>query len=681
MNNSTKILSDVTVWNKYSRYLPDLMRRETFEEVCDRYENMMSLRYPDVTDILRVAMDSVRDRQILPSMRGMQFAGQAIEKNESRVYNCAYLLIDSYSSFSETMFLLLGGTGVGYSVQDRHINKLPKIKRPIDEMKYVVDDSIEGWADAVKVLTKAYLGYRKTRPRFDFSGIRSKGERVVTAGGKAPGTAPLKKCLELIEKVLLRFGDGESLTSLAVHDIQCHIADAVLSGGIRRAAMISLFSKSDMEMISAKSSAIKSEILEKRFPTYTDMNGLQENTDIMELTIRQGNYIYKGIEIHRDKKSGKFWDLEQYESNKTLGWWVCNPQRGRANNSITLLRSTVTQEEWNRLWKLIKESGSGEPGVYLTNNLEWGTNPCCEIALKPFQFCNLTELNASTITTQEELNSRARDAAVLGTLQAGITDFHYLRPIWKTTTQQDALIGVGMTGIASGTVSSLDLVQAAEVVKSTNEKVARLIGINKAARTTTVKPSGTTSCVLGCSSGIHPWYSKYYIRRMQLSSNEVLIPYLLKNNPKIIKEYRAIPGSYVLEFPQKAPATGITREDETAIQFLERVNSFNRDWVRAGYREGDNHNNVSCTVSIKENEWDEVGEWMWENREFYNNISVLNYDGGSYVQAPFEEITEQEYESMVLDIDTLNVKDIVEDDDMTDLNQQIACAGGSCEVS
>lgn len=679
MDVSTEILSDVSVWNKYARHIPSLSRRELFSEVCARYENMMVEKFPHISGDIIKNMNLVRDKKVLPSMRGMQFAGPAIEKNESRVYNCAYLPVDNHVGFAETMFLLLGGTGVGFGVQQHQVDKLPAIKKPTGEQKFMVEDSIEGWADAVKHLMKAYLGKKKMKPRFDFSAIRQKGERLVTAGGKAPGPEPLKICLQRIEAILNRFEDGERLRPIDCHDIECHIADAVLSGGIRRAAMISLFSRTDETMLKAKSSSVPSKILRKEHPTFTDSIGLQTDYDRYILDIEQDGIVYKDVTIR--KMNGDFWDLAQYENDGTFGWWVCNPQRGRANNSVVLPRNQVSNEEWQKIWKMIQDSGSGEPGVYWTNNIDWGTNPCCEIALKPFQFCNLTEINGALIQTQEDLNEMAKAGAFLGTLQAAHTDFHYLRPKWRETTEKDALLGVGITGIASGAVHNLDLKTAAKHARHENERVAELLGINKASRVTTVKPSGTTSCVLGCSSGIHSWHDHYYIRRMQLNGSEALVPYLLKNHPEIIKEYEAIPGSYVLEFPQKAPEGAITRNDETAIEFLERVNQVNMDWVKKGHREGDNANNVSCTVSIKQHEWPFVGTWMWDNRETYNGISVLPYDGGTYKQAPFETITKEQYESMVEHLTAIDLSKVIEEDDNTDLNDQIACAGGACEVN
>tara|TARA_R110000765_G_scaffold93781_7_gene176832 strand:+ start:23449 stop:25314 length:1866 start_codon:yes stop_codon:yes gene_type:complete len=620
MDKSNKILSDVTVWNKYARYSDKKERRETYEEVIQRYEGMLNERYPTLSGVTAKNIKFVKDRSVLPSMRGLQFAGAAIEKNESRVYNCAFLPVDDYRAFSETMFLLLGGTGVGYSVQGRHVGQLPAIKRAEKSQKFVVEDSIEGWADAVKYLMKSYFGLRTFKPRFDFSAIRQKGERLVTAGGKAPGPEPLRRCLLNIELILERTAEGEQLTSVDCHDIQCHIADAVLAGGIRRAAMISLFDRFDIDMIKSKSGT----------------------------------------------------------------WWETNAQRGRANNSAVLPRGKVTEEEFKDLWGLIKASGSGEPGVYWTNNEDWGTNPCCEIALQPFQFCNLTEVNVSDIETQEDLEQHVAVAAYFGTLQAGITDFHYLRAKWQQTTEEDALIGVGMTGIASGKVLGLDLKAAADRAKLINRDVARLIGINPAARVTTVKPSGSTSCVAGSSSGIHAWHADYYIRRMELSGNEALVPYLLENHSELIQPLERRPGDYVLEFPQSAPQGSIIRTEETAKEFLGRVDRFNTEWVREGHRTGDNCNNVSATCNIREDEWEFVGNWMWNKRDNYNGMSVLPYfeEDTTYTQMPFETITKERFDKMYDSLKDVDISKVTELEDGTTLTDNVACggAGGSCEI-
>ena len=441
MKLSSEILSDITVHMKYAKYLPEENRRETWTELVDRNKAMHVKKFPELEEQIDRAYQLVYDKKILPSMRSMQFGGKPIEISPNRLYNCSYLPIDHIDSFNESMFLLLSGCGVGYSVQKHHVEQLPHILKPFAkrERRFVIGDSIEGWSDAIKVLVKSYMGNkRSSKIKFDFSDIRPKGALLVTSGGKAPGPQPLKECIMKINGVLDAKEDGDKLTTIEVHDIICHIADAVLAGGIRRAALISLFSAYDEQMISCKA----------------------------------GN------------------------------WWELNPQRGRANNSAVLMRHKVTKDFFMDLWKRIELSGAGEPGIYLNNDKDWGTNPCCEIALRPYQFCNLCEVNVSNIESQDDLNERVKMATFIGTLQASYTDFHYLREVWKENTEKDALVGISMTGIGSGTVLGYDMKKAASTVKRENTRVAKLIGINQAARTSTVKPAGTTSLVLGTSSGI-----------------------------------------------------------------------------------------------------------------------------------------------------------------------------------
>jgi ribonucleoside-diphosphate reductase alpha chain len=557
----------------------------------------------------------IRDKKILPSMRALQFAGAAAEVNNARIYNCCYLPIDSLHSFSESMFLLLGGTGVGYSVQRHHVAELPTITKPGKARTYLIEDSIMGWADAVKVLMKAYLE-GSFLPKFDFRAIREKGARLVTAGGKAPGPEPLKLCLTHVQAMLDRKAEGEKLSPLDCHDILCHIANSVLAGGIRRSAMISLFDHDEEEMI----------------------------------TCKYGN------------------------------WWEINEQRGRANNSAVLKRGEVTEEEFFALWKRIEASGSGEPGLYWSNNKDWGTNPCCEIALRPYQFCNLCEVNVSDIEDQYDLNNRVGAAAFFGTLQAGFTDFHYLRPIWAKTTQHDALLGIGMTGIGSGEIMKYDLKMAAHIAKKVNQMISERTGINEAARISCVKPSGTTSLVLGTASGIHAWHNDYYLRTMRFNKNEDIAQYLMANHPELVEDDVLRPTDTVcVRIPVKAPEDSILRT-ETAIDTLERVKHFSTDWINAGHVHGDNTHNVSATVSIKEGEWETVGDWMWENREFYNGLSVLPYWGGTYQQAPFEDITEEKYNSLISELKEIDITKIKEADDTVNFNESVACGGGACEL-
>ena len=332
------------------------------------------------------------------------------------------------------------------------------------------------------------------------------------------------------------------------------------------------------------------------------------------------------------------------------------------------------------LWKRVELSGAGEPGIYLNNDKDWGTNPCCEIALRPYQFCNLCEVNVSNIESQEDLNERVKVAAFIGTLQASYTNFHYLRDIWRTTTERDALIGVSMTGIGSGRVLGYDMIDAAEVVKVENARVARLIGINKAARCTTVKPAGTTSLALGTSSGIHAWHNDYYVRRLRVGKNEAIYIYLSQNHPTLVEDCYFRPhDTAVIAIPQKAPAGSILRT-ESPFDLLERVKTVASQWVRPGHRCGSNSHNVSATISLKEEDWELAGEWMWNNKDCYNGLSVLPHDGGSYIQAPFEDITKEKFEEMQEHLMKIDLSKILEEKDETNLVGEAACAGGSCEV-
>ena len=664
MNRSQEILSNITIFNKYAKYVPQEQRRETWQELTYRNKDMHIAKYPQLAEeIEQVYTNFVLTKKVLPSMRSLQFAGLPIELNNSRIYNCAFLPAEDSAAFNETMFLLLGGTGVGYSVQSRHVEKLPVVCGPKDRArKFLVSDNIEGWADAVKVLMQAYL-FGKSDPAFDFRDIRPKGARLITSGGKAPGPDPLRVCLEKIREIL-DIAKGRKLKTIEVHDIQCHIADAVLAGGIRRAAMICLFDSTDADMLNAKG---------------------QIQIEDWELEPQDnGDYIsYHGYCLYKNKRHSLVLDEDTYLAlikTSTLPWYYFEPQRGRANNSAVLLRSKTTKEDFFTVWERVIASNAGEPGVYWTNDLDWGTNPCVEIGLRPYQFCNLCEQNVSDVVDQTDLNARAKAAAFIGTLQAGYTDFHYLRPIWQDTTEKDALLGVSMTGIGSGAILDLDLEQAAKISVEENKRIANIIGINPAARVTAVKPAGTTSLVVGSSSGIHAWHNDYYIRRMRVGKNEALYHYMKESFPDLVEDCKFKPNiEAVMSFPQKAPEKAILRT-ESFLDLLERVKQFNTHWVAPGHINGINNHNVSCTISLKEEEWWPCAEWMWENRNIYNGISVLNYDGGTYVQPPFEDITKEQFEqmeSMLHDIDLTKVKEL---EDGTNLTDQAACSGGVCEI-
>ena len=612
------ILSDITVHMKYARYLPELERRENWEELVTRNKEMHLKKFPQLKDTIDWAYQYVYNKKVLPSMRSMQFGGKPIDVSPNRIFNCAYAPIDHMKVFGEIMFLLLGGTGVGYSVQNHHVEKLPAIHKPSGKRtrRYLIGDSIEGWSDSVNALMKVYFT-GGSKLRFDFSDIRPKGARLVTSGGKAPGPQPLKECLLKVQGILDGKENGDQLTTIEVHDIICYIADAVLAGGIRRAALISLFSATDQHMLGAK--------------------------------------------------SGK--------------WYEANPQRGRANNSVVIMRHRIDKETFLDLWDRVKASGAGEPGFYFTNDKDYGCNPCCEISLRPFQFCNLTEINVSDVEDQDELDNRAQAAAIIGTLQAAYTDFHYLRPVWKRNTEKDYLIGVSMTGIASGKVLELDMSRAAKCVKELNAQVAKEIGIGPASRCTTVKPAGTTSLTLGTSSGIHAWHNDYYLRRIRVGKNESIYTYLQVNHPELIEDEFFRPhDTAVISVPQKAPEGSITRH-ESALDLLERVKKVHLEWVKVGHRKGQNTNNVSATITIKPNEWQEVGDWMWSNKHNYNGLSVLPYSEHSYKQAPFEDCTKEDYESLLPSLKEVNLDKVIEIDDNTNLTGELACAGGACEIN
>lgn len=619
MELDKKILSDITVYTKYAKFKSELERRETWEELVNRNMEMHIKKYPKLKkNIEKIYKEYVLTKKVLPSMRSLQFGGRAIELNNARIYNCAFLPIDSIHSFSETMFLLLGGTGVGYSVQNHHIDKLPEIRKPNYERhkRYVVQDSIIGWADAIKTLFKSYTGSVNSHIDFDLSDIRQKGALLITAGGKAPGPEPLRIALVKIEAILREKEDGSKLTDLECHDIQCHIADAVLAGGIRRAAMISLFDLDSDAMLNCKA----------------------------------GN------------------------------WWELNAQRGRANNSVTLLRHKIDKKTFDKVWERIEASGSGEPGIYLTNDRDWGTNPCCEIALRPYQFCNLVELNMSNIESQEDFNLRAQAASYIATLQASYTDFHYLRDIWRKNTEKDALLGVSMTGIASESNLELNYKEATDIVKEQNKQLAEELGINIAARTTAVKPAGTTSLVLGTSSGIHAWHNDYYIRRMRLGKNEAIYTYLAINHPELLEDEYFNPNSQsVISVPQRSPKGAITRHEST-LDLLERVKLISKEWVKNGHIKGQNTHNVSCTVSVRPEEWKIIGEWMWVNKDYYNGLSVLPYNGGTYKQTPFEDCTKEVYEEMMKTLKDVDLSKVIEIQDNTNFGDNLACGADGCEI-
>lgn len=617
-----KFMSDLVTFAKYSMYDEKLGRRETWEEICDRNMNMHIAKYPKLAVEIKDTFNKyVKTYKVLPSMRSCQFGGKAIDRNNVRIFNCSYSPINSPKAFGEAMFLLLSGTGLGISVQKHHIEKLPKV-HPLSiingrRKRYIVEDSIIGWSEAIRTLIEDHFKGAQAKS-YSFVEIRKKGELLKTAGGKAPGAGPLKRAMVNIRKVL-RGAYFRKLESVEVLDIMCYIADAVLSGGIRRSAMITLFSAGDKKML--------------------------------------------------DAKSGE--------------WYTKFGHRTNSNNSVVLDREKTTKEEFYEIWNRVEASGWGEPGFTFTNNKDIGLNPCAEISLTENSFCNLTTVNVSDVYTQDELNNRVNAASFIGTLQAGYTDFHYLRSKWRQNTEEDSLVGVSLTGICSGSILGLDIEEASIKACDTNERYSKVIGINTAKRVTCIKPEGTASLVLGCSSGIHPYWADFYIRRITVNKSESIYPYLLKKlggTPALEDSVFNKNEAYVV-IPVKAPVGAITRY-ETALEFLERVGRFHHDWITPGHREGDNQNNVSATVTIKEGEWDDVGTWMWENRYKYTGLSVLSHDGGNYPQLPHEEITEVEYNSrlVALEVIDFDITEVKEAKNNVKFEAAVACSGGACEL-
>lgn len=675
-DKAMKFISDLVIYDKYSNYMPDLGRRQTWEENISVVMEMHIRKYPQLEAEIRHNFQYVFDKKVMPSMRSVQYGGNPIELNPVRGYNCSYAPVDHPFVFAELFFMLLSGTGTGFSVRSRHVKKLSPIVSPQGERRFLIGDSIEGWADSIRQLIFAYMK-GKERPRFDYRGIRAKGTPI-KSGGVHGGTKKLEQAHKNIEGVLIQ-AIGRRLTDLECHDIICFMADCVLAGGIRDAATISLFDLTSKDMMTCKSNykCINPRLID----TYKDEDdhGWIVGYDFADDQDMNTN-TYGKARIARI--SGKFgdWDYKQLFEHGILAWYYVHPQRGRANNSVLLRRGNVKKEKFMEVFKITKDFG--EPAFVWTNDDNAGFNPCVEIALDPDQFCNLTSIVAYDVRTQEEFNNRAKVAAFIGTLQAGYTDFHYLRAIWKETTERDALLGVSITGIASGTILGLDEAEAAACAVSENERIAEIIGINAAARVTCIKPEGSGTNAMGVmGSGIHAVHSEFYIRNVRIKKNTPLYNHLMLYMPEFVNsdvmepDYKA-----VVSIPMKAPEGVITRT-ESAQDLLDRVERFSKNWVATGHKTGINTHNVSATISVRPEEWESVAEWMWQNKTTYSGLSLLPYSGGNYKQAPFEEIDWEKYDEMwnkfPEHIDFTQIKE--GEETRTHASESLACAGNNCE--
>lgn len=680
--------------SKYARFRPDLKRRETFSEAVERVCDMHLKRFAERADnsnfrqalesleaeglidleialilskylngnhfakLVHDAFEAVKHKKVLPSMRSLQFGGNAITSTHARMYNCAFSAIDRLEFFREYYYLLLAGVGCGFSVQNHHMEllpifpvRLPDIDLPIEH--YTIEDTIEGWADAIDKLLNSFL--QEVKIEFNFSKIRPRGTPLQTSGGRAPGHLPLKDALQQIETIL-RGVCGRKLKPIEAYDICMFIARSVLSGGIRRSATLCLFSPDDMDMMSAK----------------------------------------------------------------TGNWFELHPQRSASNNSAVIHRDTAKHATFKTLFEKQKEFG--EPGFYFTHDLDYGCNPCCEIGLKPiikgglsdaeilrlrelgyagelnkdtrlsgWQMCNLSTINAAGVDHEDDFYQACYHATVIGTLQASYTHIPYLGPVSQFINERESLLGVSICGILDNPEIFLNpkiLKKGACICTGTNALVADIIGINRAARITCVKPEGTASLLLGTGSGIHPHHAKRYFRRVQANRKDLVFQHFRTNNPHMVEPSVYQPQTDdTITFPVQAPENAIFRHDITAKQFLAYVKLVQIYWVKAGNANPTSapnlDHNVSNTCQVKEDEWDTIATFIWENRNFFTGVALLSYQGDKlYAQAPREEVVTEEdiLKWNRLQYFPVDYTTLIEDSDETKLKETSACAGGACEL-
>jgi ribonucleoside-diphosphate reductase alpha chain len=621
--------------SRYARYLDDKGRREHWPETVSRYFDFMEKHlkknhdYTLTGELRDKLQTAVTNLDVVPSMRSIMTAGDALERQNIAGYNCSYLPIDDPKGFDEAMYILLCGTGVGFSVEQKYVNKLPEIPEKLYDSNtvVVVKDSKEGWAKALRqVISLLYAG---EAPKWDVSAVRAAGTRLKTFGGRASGPEPL---VELFKYVVAKFkgAQGRKLTSLEAHDILCKVGEVVVVGGVRRSAMISLSDLGDDRMAHAKA----------------------------------GN------------------------------WWDGNGQRALANNSAVYeVKPPVGQ--FMREWSSIYESHSGERGIFnryaselqaakngrRKEDQEWGTNPCSEIILRPYQFCNLSSVIVRSGDTMDRLRDKISMATILGTFQSTMTHFPYLRKVWQTNTEEERLLGVSMTGILDNVLlnnpDDPELGQRLEELKNVavaaNADYAAAIGINASVAITAIKPEGTVSQLTSTASGIHPQHSPYYIRRVRSDNKDPLTNFLkaqgFPSEPCVMKPE----STTVFSFPVKVEEGAVLREDLDAIQHLKLWLMFQRHYCE---------HKPSVTISVQEHEWPKVGAWVWDNFDEITGVSFLPMDGGTYRQAPYESFTEEEYDKMYAIMPkSIDWEQFIENTDNVEGAQTLACTAGGCEIS
>ena len=624
--------------SRYARWIPEENRRENWQETVDRYFSFMldhlfkEYSYEPSSKLIEELKQAVLDRNVMPSMRAVMTSGPALERDHVAGYNCSFVPVDSPRSFDETMYILMCGTGVGFSVEYKYINKLPAVPESLEKSTTVisVEDSKQGWAKAYRELLA--LLWSGQIPAIDVTKLRPAGARLKTMGGRSSGPQPLVNLFDFTIKIF-KNAVGRNLKPIECHDLMCKIGEVVVVGGVRRSAMISLSNINDIEMAAAKS----------------------------------GN------------------------------WWENNPQRALSNNSVAYSRKPE-MAQFITEWKNLYDSKSGERGIYNVAaaqaqaarygrrdpEIHYGTNPCSEIILRPYQFCNLSEVVLREKDTIEDVKNKVRLATILGTWQSTLTDFKYLRKIWKDNTEEERLLGVSLTGqfghkFFSGK-EGLDkleeaLVSLRESARKVNAEEAKKIGIQESAAITCVKPSGTVSQLVGVSSGMHPWHSKYYIRTVRGSKTDPISIFLKEVGIPVEDDVMKPTETYVFSFPVKSPEDAIVRNDLTAIDHLNTWLVYQRAWCE---------HKPSITVSVKEDEWMEVGSWVYKNFDEVSGISFLPSSDHSYKQAPYQEITKEEYEDLLSKMPkSIRWEDLsfYETEDGTSTNATLACTSdGNCEL-
>ena len=614
--------------SRYARYQDDKGRRESWEETVQRYVDYIFSRTPAISAnsaLKDELFSAIKNLELMPSMRAMMTAGKSADRDNTCVYNCSYLPVDDPKSFDEAMFILLCGTGVGFSVESKYISLLPEVPERLFESEHTINvhDSKEGWAKSLRLLlANLWAG---EIPKWDVSNVRPAGARLKTFGGRASGPQPLVDLFKFTVNTF-KHAQGRRLNSLECHDLMCKIGEVVVVGGVRRSAMISL---SDL-------------------------------------------------------------DDERIRHAKAGPWWDTAPHRALANNSA-VYNETPTVGKFMEEWLSLYNSHSGERGIFNREaakktvekyghrdpNYEFGTNPCSEIVLRPYQFCNLSECVVRHDDTKETLLRKVRLASILGTIQATFTKFPYLRKVWQRNTEEERLLGVSLTGIYDNPLLTTEgpelnelLTELREEARRANKEFAGLLGIPESASITCVKPSGTVSQLVDSASGIHPRHSKFYIRRVRGDKKDPLTQFLIEqgipNEACVYKPDQTV----VFSFPQKAPA-GITRDDVTPISHLQLWLTYQRYWCE---------HKPSVTISVAEKDWPSVGAWTWDHFDEISGVSYLPYDGGTYRQAPYEECTEEEYEKLKASVPVVDWSLLKENTDNVEGAQMLACSAGSCEI-